>query len=403
MAYSARTLILGGLGAAIVVGLGYVSLRTDPVPVDLAQVTRGALEVTINADGRTRIRNTFDVSAPIAGTALRSPVDVGDPVVKGETVVAIVRPASSALLDARSRMQAEATLQEAEAARHVAQAELQQAQETLTFARAQFDRTQALVTRGVSSVTRLEDASQNLAIAQATVEAAQARIDMAQGTIERAQANLVPPDATAAADEGCCVQITAPADGLVLSIDTISERPVLAGASLLSIGDPTDLELVADILSTDGVRLSPGATAYVDRWGGDQPLLARLDRIDPKARTKVSALGIEEQRVDAYFTLVSPPQDRATLGDEFAVFLRIVEWQADDVLQIPLSAIFRDQDGWAVFVADGSLAQLRPVTLGRRNTQVTQVLSGLEDGEAVVVHPSDAIADGVRLIERSEL
>lgn len=403
MAYSTRTLVLIGFGVAVVSGLAYVSFREDPVPVDLAEVTRGPLEVTINAEGETEVRDLFEVASPIAGTALRSPVEEGDRVRAGETVVAIVQPASSGLLDARTRLQAEATLQEALAARHVAQADLRQAEETLSFAQSQFDRTQALVNRGVASITKLEDDTQRLAVAEAAVQAEEARIKMAQGTIERARASLLETDETDHRPASCCVELRAPADGVILSVGAISQRPVSIGTPLVSIGDPEDLELVADILSHDAVRLEAGALAYVERWGGDKTLRARLDRIDPKARTKVSALGIEEQRVDAYFTLTSPRADRPNLGDGFSVFLRIVEWHADDVLQMPLSAAFRDGADWAVFVSNGGVAEKRTVTLGRRNARMTEVQGGLDPGEQVVTHPSDAISSGVALVERSQL
>ncbi|MFK7837433.1 MAG: efflux RND transporter periplasmic adaptor subunit [Sulfitobacter sp.] len=403
MAYSTRTLVLIGIGVTLVAGLSYVSFRTDPVPVDLATVTQGPLEVTINADGQTQVRDLFEVAAPISGKALRSPVSEGDPVIAGETIVAVVQPASSSLLDARSLMQAEAALREAEAARHVAQADLRQAQETARFAQSQFDRTQALVQRGVASITRMEDDTQRLAVAQASIEAAQARIEMADGTIERARATLLVPDARETTPDACCVQLTSPSDGVVLSVAAISERPVAIGTPLVSIGDSTQLELVADILSNDAVRLAPGALAYVERWGGDDVLQARLDRIDPKARTKVSALGIEEQRVDAYFTLTSTDDARPNLGDGFSVFLRIIEWRAEDALQVPLSAVFREGTDWTVFVALEGVAEKRSVTLGRRNDRSVQITSGLRPDEKVVTHPSDEISAGVSLIERSEL
>ncbi|MFL4471128.1 efflux RND transporter periplasmic adaptor subunit [Tateyamaria armeniaca] len=403
MAYSTRTLTLIGLGAALIAGLSYVSFRVDPVPVDLAAVTRGPLEITVNADGQTQVRDLFEVSSPIAGTAMRSPVEEGDQVRAGETVVAIVRPSSSGLLDARAQLQAEAALQEALAARNVAEADLKQAQETHKFAQSQFDRTQALVERGVASVTRLEDDSQRLAVANATIEAAQARIEMSNGAIERARATLLAPGDGMTIADGCCVDVLAPADGVVLSVAAISERPVPIGAPLVTIGDPGQLEIVADILSNDAVRLIPGARAYVERWGGDAVFEARLDRIDPKARTKVSALGIEEQRVDAYFTLNSEDAHRPNLGDGFSVFLRIVEWRADDTLQIPLSAAFRTGADWAVFVADNGVAERRVVVLGRRNDRMVQVLDGLEVEDRVIMHPSDAIGPGTALVERSAL
>jgi HlyD family secretion protein len=393
MAHSTRTLVLIGIGVSIVAGLSYVSFRADPVAVDLAEVTRGALEVTVNADGETKVRDLFEIASPIEGDVVKA----------GETIVAIVRSATSGLLDARAQLQAEAALQEALAAHHVAEADLKRAQEIQHFAQSQFERTQALVTRGVTSITRLEDDSQKLAVANAAMEAAQARIEMAQSTIERARASLLSPDAAASSLDACCVQLTSPADGVVLSVAAISERPVSIGTPLVSIGDPDQLELVADILSNDAVRLKPGALAYVERWGGGEILEARLDRINPKARTKVSALGIEEQRVDAFFNLVSPTAARASLGDGFSVFLRIVEWRADDVLQIPLSAVFRTEDGLAVFVAFEGIAQSRAVTLGRRNNRMVEVRSGLKQAEMVVTHPSNAISDGVKLVDRSRL
>lgn len=403
MTISKRTLGLIAFGAILIGGLGYVSFRETPVPVDTVAVTSGPLEVTVNADGRAQVRNLYEVASPITGMALRSPVAVGDAVVSGETVVARVQPSTSGLLDARSRLQAEAALQEALAARHVAQADLRQAEETSVFAASQFERTQALVTRGVASLTQLEDQAQRLAVAEATVAAAEARIEMADGTIERARASLLETPEAASDDATCCIALTAPADGVILSIVAVSERPVSTGTQLLSIGDPDDLELVADILSRDAVRLKPGALAYVERWGGGDVLQARLDRIDPKARTQVSALGIEEQRVDAYFSLTSPQEDHAGLGDGFSVFLRVVAWRADDVVQIPLSAIFRVGTDWAVFVDDSGVARQRLVTLGQRNGQMTEVLDGILVGERVVMHPSDAITTGTTLVERDTL
>ena len=403
MNVSMRTFGLLGIGAAVIAGLAYVSFRDDPVPVDLAEVVRAPLEITVNADGKTKVRDLYEVAAPIAGTALRAPVDVGDPVVSGETVVAIVRPASSALLDERTRRQAEASLREAEASRNVAAADLIQAEESRAFARSQLERTRTLVNRGVASLTRLEDDAQRLKVAEATHAAATARLAAADGAVERARASLLDPDPEAETAALCCVEIKAPADGVVMSVAAVSERPVAIGSPLLTIANPNDLEIVADILSSDAVRLREGALAYVDRWGGEATLEARLDRIDPMAVTKVSALGIEEQRVDAYFTLTSPLEDRPGLRDGFSVFLRIVEWQADDVLQIPLSAIFRDGEAWAVFVAEGEEARLRRIAMGRRNGQMTEVTDGLDPGDRVVLHPSDDLETGVALVDRSDL
>jgi len=388
------------LGGGLLAGLLWLTFRTEPVLVDLQEVALGPMQVTVDVDGKTRIRDIYEVSAPIAGLARRSPVSVGDTVVAGETVVAFVDPVAPSLLDTRSRLQADAAVSEAEAGLLVAQTDLARAQEQLRSAQSQFDRTQTLVSRGVVSVTQLEDANERLAIANAAEAAALARISMAQSSVERAQAELIEPGNERDRDGACCVPLYAPANGRVLAIDQISARPVNAGTRLVTIGDPSNLEIVADILSVDAVRLDVGARAIVDRWGGSAPLEAQLIRIEPAARTEVSALGIEEQRVDAIFELISPLEDRTALGDGFSVFLRVVEWQGDDVLQVPLSATFRLGDAWGVFVVDDGVASQVQVTLGHRNARDVEVLSGLAAGAWVVTHPSDDLADGSAVLQR---
>ena len=403
MSLKPRTIGLVGIGAAIMLGLGYVALQDDPVPVDLHVLTRGPLDVTISADGVTHIKDIYDIASPITGTALRSPVDVGDPVVAGETVVAIVQPAAPGLLDSRSMLQAQATVQEAEAALHVAETDLARALEERTLARSQYDRTATLVERDVVSLTELEDALQQLAVAQTTVEAAEARIDMAQSTLARAETMLQTPQPGAPVDLSCCVQLMAPADGVVLSIESISEHPVLTGAPLLRIGDPSQLEIVADLLSSDAVRLNLGATAVVERWGGPDALSATLTRIAPAAETKVSALGIDEQRLDAIFDLTSPAASRTGLGDGFAVFLRITEWRTEDALQVPLSALFKRNGDWAVFTASDGVATEQTIRIGRQSAQFAEVLAGLEAGTTVITHPNDQLVSGAAIITRNGL
>ena len=191
--------------------------------------------------------------------------------------------------------------------------------------------------------------------------------------------------------------------GRVLDVPVVSERPVSAGTTLVSLGAPDDLEIVADLLSSDAVRLAPGAIARVERWGGPDALEARLVSVEPSARTKISALGIEEQRVDAVFELLTPVDARPGLGDGFAVFLRVTEWETESAVQVPLSALWRENGDWRVYVADGETARVRPVEIGRRNDRFAQVLSGLEPGEAVIAHPSDDLAEGSQIVSRAEL
>lgn len=393
MTLSTRTVTLSAIGLAIFAGLFYVSVREEPVLVDLHTLERGSLQGTISADGVSRIKDIYEISSPIAGTAQRSPVAVGDLVMAGDSVVAIVEPATPTLLDARTRRQAEASLQEANAALHVAQTDLQKALEDNAYAKSQFERIQTLVERKVSSVTQLEAAQQRLAVSDAGVEAARARIDMASSTLARAEATLIEPDSELASGEGCCVRLVAPVDGVVLTVPTISEHPVTAGAVLTTIGDPSSIEIVVDLLTQDAVRLPQGARAQIERWGGD-PIPATLDRVEPLAVTKVSALGIEEQRVDAIFTLLEPNQG---LGEGFSVFARIIEWEADDILTIPLSAIFRSGETWQTFVAQDDRVEIRDVEIGRRTARLAEVLDGLAAGDSVVLHPSNELAEG-RLI-----
>lgn len=400
MAQTQRNIILAGFGALVVGGLLFVTLRPEPIAVDLHTVALDDFEITVDVDGETRVAELYEVAAPISGVALRAPVDVGDPVVQGETVVAQVEPSSPGLLDTRSRLQAEAHVREMEAALNVAQSDKTKAQEDLVYAQSQFARVERLVERNVSSITELEAVHQQRAIAEAALEAAEARISQAMSGLDAARAALV-DITTDAASDFCCVPILSPADGVVLELDVVSARPVTAGTRLLSIGDPRALEIVADVLSSDAVRLPAGARASVERWGG-APLEARLERIEPAGRTKVSALGIEEQRVDAIFEIVSPFEDRPNLGHGFAVFLRVVEHREEEVMLIPLSATFRFGEGWSVFRANGDRAERVAIEIGRRNGRYATVLSGLAEGDRVIEHPSEKLTDGALIVERTE-
>jgi HlyD family secretion protein len=278
---------------------------------------------------------------------------------------------------------------------------MREVREDLTHAEREYERSKTLVERGVASRVRLEDAEQMLGMKQAAETAAMSGLEMANSALDRARAALIEPGGAAGdVAASCCLQLTAPVDGRVLGIDVISERPVVAGMRLLSVGQPDDLEIVADLLSTDAVRLDLGDRAIIERWGGDGPLEARISKIEPSAYTKVSALGIEEQRVDVVFDLITPPDQRPELGDGFSVFLRAVEWESDDVLSVPLSAVFRQGEGWAVFVADGGKARLTSLKIGRRNASFAEVLTGLEVGNIVIPHPAEEIAEGTEISAR---
>ena len=392
---SLRLILLGALGAALVGALALVTLRTEPEPVDLHVLARGSLVGIVRAEGVARVRDVYEIAAPVSGIADRIALRVGDPVVAGETALASVEPADAPILDARTRAQAEATLVETRAALAAAEAELLAAREELSYAEGQHARAVQLMDRGLTTLVLLEESARALHAAEAGTEAALSRRAMAEGAVERAEAALADPEPAGT----CCRRLMSPIDGVVLRVDGASRRPVAAGTPLLAVGDPAGLEIVADLLSSDAVRLPPDAPAVVLRWGGE-PLQAKLRRIDPVARTEVSALGIEEQRVDAVFDLLDPPEARPALGHGYGVVLEIESWRVADALVLPLSAAFREGDGWAVFVEADGMARLRAVTLGRMGETEAEVTGGMAAGERVVLHPSDAIGEGVAIVQR---
>jgi HlyD family secretion protein len=405
MALVTRRRVLAALGGAVLAGLLWLAFRPQPVPVDLAPVVRGPLEVTVEAEGVTRIRQIYQVSAPLTGYTARSPVEIGDPVTAHETVVAAIAPAAPALLDARAREEAEAAITEGEAALRAAEARVAQRESDLSYAESQHNRSRALADRGVIAQSSLDDAALRLRVAETALAAARSEREMAEATLARAQAALIgplSPGQEPALDDPCCVELRAPADGRVLSIVNRSARLVQAGAPLLEIGQPDELEIEADLLSSDAVRIAPGARAYVERWGG-QPLAARVRRIDPAAFTKISALGIEEQRVRVYLDFDGPEAERAPLGENFRVYVRVVEWRGEDVLQVPVSALFRAGASWAVFRAEAGRARLAPVEIGRRNAEAAEVVGGLAEGDRVVIYPGDRVEDGRTIIERATM
>lgn len=386
---------IGAIGGAV-----YVSMQPEVVPVDMAELTRGAMEVTVNADGRTEVRNVYEVAAPVAGKVLRSPVVVGDRVNMGESVVARIEPGEPAFLDERARAQAVAAVAEAEAALALARAQTTAADADLAEAQRNLDRVTGLFERGTTAQAALDAAQTALNVATAQMDSALAAEEMRESQVVAAEAVLIEPGIHTAREEAsCCIAIPAPVSGTVLSVTAMSERPVAAGATLLSIGPTEDLEVVVDLLSTDAVRLGPGAPAHIERWGGDEALSAHVREIEPAAFTKTSALGIEEQRVRVILDF-DEGQDLPALGHNFRVYARVVEWADEDALMVPISALFREGAAWSVFSVEEGVARLTAVDLGRRNSDMAQVLGGIEAGTMVITHPSDKIADGVMVVAR---
>lgn len=369
-----------------------------PVPVDLATIARGPMEVAVSAEGVTHIRNVYEVTAPMAGRVSRLPVEVGDPVTAGQTVVASIRPLEPVFLDARARAQAEAAVDEAEAGLDLARAKLAQARTDQSHAESEYARARALASRGTIPQQMLEDADTARMTAAAAVDAAQSAVDLQQATLTRMRAQLVGPDSTSGPPaDTCCLDIRAPATGTVLSLVNSSARPVQPGEPLMTIGSLDDLEVVVDLLSSDAVKVQPGALAQIERWGGPQPIVAKVRQIEPAAFTKVSALGIEEQRVRLRLDILTPIAERKGLGENYRVFAKIVIWSGTDVLQVPIGALFRSGDRWAVFRAVADRAVLTPVEIGNQNDMSAEVLSGLAAGDRVVAFPSARISGGTRI------
>ncbi|TYB82435.1 efflux RND transporter periplasmic adaptor subunit [Maritimibacter fusiformis] len=406
MALSVRKVIFGAVVLAAAGAAAYELSKPEHVPVDIATLGRGVLEVTVDADGQTRIRNVFEVSAPVSGQVLRSPVTIGSPVVADETVVARIQPGEPAFLDERARRQAEAAVAQAKAAVALADANVRAAEADLNNAQRQLNRVFSLNERGSASEAQLEQAEVALDIAAAQLDSAHATQEMRRSELAAAQAVLIEPghdtpEATEATN--CCIELTAPITGEVLSVVNESARMVSAGTPLLTMGRRDDLEISVDLLSSDAVRIAAGAPAYVERWGGDHALAAEVREIEPAAFTKISALGIEEQRVRVLLDFVTPADERPALGHNFRVYLRIVEWRGEDVLRLPISALFREDGDWAVFAVEDGTAHVRKVEVGRRNTEFAEVRGGLEPGDLVITHPSDKVAEGVLVVDRSAL
>ena len=409
---TATTPRTAGLAAVFVAALGgaYFALQPRPVQVDLAPVTRGPMEVAVEEEAKTRVRHVYTVYAPISGRVLRisepptthpHTLHVGDTVTANETVVATMQPLTPSFLDVRTREELQAAASGADAAVKLAEAEVTRIEATLDFARSELQRAQALTKGETISVKALDKAKLDVATNEAALASMKAQLEMRKSERELANARLLSPTglSDAAARSGCCVEIKAPVTGKVLRIIQESEAPVTAGTPLLEIGDPLDLEIAAEFLSTDAIRLKPGALVRVGGWGGGT-LAGKVTRIDPAGFVKVSALGLEEQRVRVIIDFSDPPEAWVGLGHEFRVVVSAVAWNEADVLKIPVTALFRKGEDWAVFRVAGAAALLTPVRIGQRNGREAQVLSGLTTGQQVILHPSDKIKDGVKVTPR---
>src|SRR5580765_4729306 len=381
------------ISIAVVAGLLAVALWPKTIPVEVGTIARGALVVTVDEEGTTRVRDRFVVSSPVPGRVRRIELEPGDVVKRGQPV-ARVRAEPPPLLDERTRAEAQAAIDGARAALGRARAEEQRARATLAQLQQQLTRLRELARSRLISAQELDSREGDVKVAEESVNAAVFAVQAATSELRRAQTRLASSNPEAA---GRVVSVTAPVSGVVFKRMRESESIVPAGDPLIEIANPQQIEIVADLLSTDAVRVKAGARAIIEQWGGEKTLAARVRRIEPAGFTKISALGVEEQRVNVILDFVDRAAASAALGDAYRVEVRIVLWEAPKVLLVPTSALFRVGESWAVYLVDADRARRVAVTLGHQTGQTAEVVSGLSEGTRVILHPVDTLADGARV------
>ena len=395
------------LAVLVVLAIVAMAMWPESMEVDVASVERGVLRVTIDEEGETRVRQRFVVSAPVSGRLQRIELEPGDRVIRGQTVLARLLPAESPLLDPRTRAELTAAVEASRAAMGQAQAERDRAATALDRARTTLLRRQELAKGGAIARDDVDAAETAVQAAAEAARAAQFTVERTEYELQLARARLQAP-----ASSGRTVEIIAPVDGVVLRRLRESEAIVPPGEPLLEIGDPSRIEIVADLLSTDAVRVPAGAPVLIEQWGGPEPLHGRVRRVEPSGFMKVSALGVEEQRVNVVIdvndvpalegrserTEPGPGADMARrLGDGYRVEIRVVEWEQSDVVKVPVGSLFRRGDQWAVFVVENGIARVQQIQLGHRNDVEAQITAGLSPGQTVVLHPPDTLTDGARV------
>lgn len=402
-------LIFTFVAAALIGGALAVVFWPRALLVDMAEVRVGPMVVTINEEGRTQVKESYVVSTPVAGELQRVTVLPGEKVIKGETIVAQMRPANPSALDLRTREQALAAVTAAEAALRVALADRNAALANLDFAKSELERTERLVERSIISKVTMERAEQAARVAEANVDTVEAAIAMREAELKNARARLIGFDdlglATAIMQENNLsrdIPLRAPIDGTILQVIHKNETTLPAGQPILEIGDiDGDLEVVAELLSSDAVQVDPGDRVIITNWGGASDLSGVVSRIDPYGFTKYSALGVEEQRVEIVIHFDPPELALGNLGHGYRVEVRVVVWEKNDAVVVPSSALFRQHQEWAVFKVVGGKAVLQRVKVGQNNGIDAELLEGLNQGERVVLFPSANLVDGQRVAQRN--
>lgn len=395
--------ILVGAVVLTIMALMIFAFWPRPVPVDIGTVVRAPMEYTITEEGRTRVHDAYIVSTPVTGRLRRVEVEPGDAVARGEDVVAYMAPSNPAVLDVRTREQARANVSAAEAALRLAQAERNRAVADLELADSELARQQTLRDSGVVSEAAFDRVLRERRSASAALDTAEAAVSVRQAELQNARAMLqgIDDGDNPAAGVVEDIPIQAPASGRVLRVIQQSEATLPAGTPILEIGNvENDLEVLVELLSTDAVQVRTGQSVRIADWGGAEVIEGVVERVEPWGFTKYSALGVEEQRVNTIISFADPADRPAGLGHGYRVVAEIVIWEDDDALVVPSSALFRDGEDWAVFVVRDGRAQSVRIEIGRNNGLEANVLDGLSVDDRVVLYPSSAIADGVRVTAR---
>ena len=370
-----------------------------PIPVEMGRVTRGPLTVTVLEEGKTRIRHRYVISSPVAGFLRRVEHRAGARIEAQKTILAVVEPQPASLLDPRARAETEARVKAAEALKAQRESQLERVRAELTLANKEKERALTLKRSGAIAARDWDAAESKVNVLNREVNAAEFALRMAGHQLIEAQAALAEaerPSGTKADP----LEIVAPVDGYVLNVQEESARIIAPGQPIMEIGDPRDLEAEIELLSSDAVGVQPGAAVTIEQWGGPQNLRARVAAVEPGGYTKLSALGVEEQRVKVRVDFLDPLPAGSFLGDRYRVEARIVTWHADAVLQVPTGALFRRGNDWMTFRVEGGRARVRKVEIGRNNGTAAEVRSGVVEGEIVLVHPPDVVSDGDRVTGR---
>ena len=384
------------IGVALA-GFVVTGLLPKPVEVETASVARAPLTVSVLEEGKTRIRSRYVISPPVAGYLQRVPVRAGDPVTAGETLLAVIQASPSGFLDPRALAQAEAAVHTAEAVLDQRREQAQVASAELELARKDLVRSEQLRKKGAIAVQELDTAANRADRLGNLLGSSHFAQKVAEFELEQAKAALVQATGNSA-DPGQTSEIRSPITGFVLNVFEESERPVTPGLPIMEVGDPKDLEAEIELLSSDAVNVKPGADVSIEQWGGGQPLRGKVVLVEPGAFQKVSALGVEEQRVRVRVHFVDLPD--GVLGDRYRVEARIITWSSDDVLQVPTGALFRRGNEWMTFVVKNGRAQLTKVDIEHSNGVAAEVVDGLTDGQHVILHPPDTIHDGAAVRAR---